>query len=90
MLHFVLYFLSMAYYLYEQECIPVGCVPAARGPYAGVCFPRGGVSGRGGGVWSKGGWYVWSGGGGGCLVWGVSAPGCVSGPGGGWWHPSMH
>ena len=50
MLHFVLYFLSMAYYLYEQECIPVGCVPAARGPYARVCFPRGGgVSGLGGG-----------------------------------------
>ena len=26
-----------------QECIPVGCVPAARRPYAGVCFPGGGV-----------------------------------------------
>ena len=23
----------------QQECIPVGCVPAARRPYAGVCFP---------------------------------------------------
>ena len=22
----------------QQECIPVGCVPAARRPYAGVCF----------------------------------------------------
>ena len=22
----------------EQECIPVGCVPATRRPYAGVCF----------------------------------------------------
>ena len=41
-----------------QECIPVGCVPAARRPYAGVCFPGGclvrggllpeGVSGPGG------------------------------------------
>ena len=30
---------------HKQECIPVGCVPAARWPYAGVCFP-------GGGVWS--------------------------------------
>ena len=26
----------------KQECIPVGCVPAARRPYAGVCF-QGGV-----------------------------------------------
>ena len=43
----------------KQECIPVGCVPAARRPYAGVCFPEGWwgvcVSGRGGV----------------CLVWGV-------------------
>ena len=23
----------------NQECIPVGCVPAAHWPYAGVCFP---------------------------------------------------
>ena len=23
----------------KQECIPVGCVPAARWPYARVCFP---------------------------------------------------
>ena len=46
----------------QQECIPVGCVPAARRPYAGVCFPAGG-------------WCVWSRGSvsgpGGCLVWGV-------------------
>ena len=35
----------------EQECIPVGCVPAARRPYAGVCFPGGGgVPGPGGRV----------------------------------------
>ena len=26
----------------KQECIPVGCVPAAHWPYAGVCFWRGG------------------------------------------------
>ena len=29
--------------LQKQECIPVGCVPAARLPYAGVCFPGEGV-----------------------------------------------
>ena len=48
----------------QQECIPVGCVPAARWPYAGVCFP--------GGVLSLGG--VSSGG---CLLQGVSALGGV-------------
>ena len=32
----------------KQECIPVGCVPAARRLYAGVCFPGGGVCSRGG------------------------------------------
>ena len=63
-----------------QECIPVGCVPAARRPYAGVCF--GGVSAPGG-VCCRGasaprrGCLL-----GGCLLWGVSAPGG--------WHPSMH
>ena len=30
----------------QQECIPVGCVPAARRPYAGVSFP-------GGSAWSR-------------------------------------
>ena len=25
----------------QPECIPVGCVPAARWPYAAVCFPGG-------------------------------------------------
>ena len=42
----------------EQECIPVGCVPAARRPYSGVCFPGGG------GVLppARGGWSAWSGG----------------------------
>ena len=38
----------------QQECIPVGCVPANRGPYAGVCFP-GGVLHPGGGVSIRGG-----------------------------------
>ena len=28
---------------WKQECTPVGCVPAARRPYAGVCLPVGGV-----------------------------------------------
>ena len=48
-----------------QECIPVGCVPAAHWPYAGVCF-GGGVSASGGcwpllhgGVWSRGFCLVW-------------------------------
>ena len=64
---------------FEQECIPVGCVPAARRPYAGVCFPRGG------GVWSRG---VSAPGGsapGGFCSRGVSGPGGdgVPGPGGG-------
>ena len=75
----------------QQECIPVGCVPAARRPYAGVCFlGGGGVSGPGGcllwagHVCSWGGMSVpggvWSG--------GVSAPGGVLVQGG--WYPSMH
>ena len=38
-------------YMIKQECIPVGCVPAARRPYSGVCFGGGwGVS-----AWSRGG-----------------------------------
>ena len=69
-------------HFYQQECIPVGCVPAARRPYACVCFPGGGVS-----AWSGGGvcllrgvggvgWCLLPGGG--CLPgWGVSAPGGV-------------
>ena len=79
-------------HLYKQECIPVGCVPAARRPYAGVCFPGGGVwsggclvrgeSGPGvclvwGGVSGRGGW---------CLVGGVClVHGGVPGPGGCAW-----
>ena len=70
----------------EQECIPVGCVPAARRPYAGVCFPGGGsVRSGGGGVCLVRGrgvvCQVW----GGCLRsggWGVPGRGGgVSGPG---------
>ena len=37
----------------KQECIPVGCVLAARRPYAGICFPGGGggsAPGGGGGI----------------------------------------
>ena len=60
---------------WELECIPVGCVPAARRPYAWVCFPGGCLPGPGGclpgpGVCSGGVCLVW---GGVCLVWGVSA-----------------
>ena len=54
----------------KEECIPVGCVPAARRLYAGVCF-RGGVCS--GGVCSGG---VCSGG----SASGESAPGGVSAP----------
>ena len=60
----------------KQECIPVGCVPAARRPYAGVCFPGGVCLVWGGSAWSGGcawpGGCAWSGGW--CLPgWGVSA-----------------
>ena len=51
-----------SYDKFKQECIPVGCVPAARRQYAGVCFP-GGVSAWPGGVVC----LAW---GGVCLVWG--------------------
>ena len=39
----------------SQECIPVGCVPAARRPYAGDCFLGGSLPGPGGSAWSRGG-----------------------------------
>ena len=54
-----------------QECIPVGCVPAARRPHAAVCF-RGGCLVWGGLLW--GGCLVRGGvccQGGGCLLRGV-------------------
>ena len=67
----------------EQECIPVGCVPAVRRPYAGVCFPGGclvqggsaprgvpGLEGYARGGMLPGGCMVW-----GCMVWGVYGPG---------------
>ena len=73
----------------SQECIPVGCVPVARWPYAGVCFPGGcllrGISALGdcllgggcllpGGVCSRGCLLL----GGVCSWGGVSAPrGCL-------------
>ena len=70
----------------KQECIPVGCVPTARRPYAGVYFPGGGlllgaVCSGGGGKPSAPGVCVCSGGSG--VV--VSAPGggVVSAHGGG-------
>ena len=44
----------------KQECIPVGCVPAARWPYAGVCFLEGGLL-PGGGVYVRGGVPAWGG-----------------------------
>ena len=53
---------------FKQECIPVGCVPAARRLYSGLCFP-GGVS-----AWSRG---CLPGPGGVCLVQGISP--CLGG-----------
>ena len=47
----------------QQVCIPEGCVPAASRPYAGVCFPGGGL--LGGGVSAPGR---------GCLLLGGSGP----------------
>ena len=49
-----------------QECIPVGCVPAARCPYSGgVCLVRGGTWSAGylvlGCTWSRGVYLVWGG-----------------------------
>ena len=66
----------------RQECIPVGCVPAARRPYAGVCF-WGGLPGPGGvvclvpggsGMPGLGGVVCLVGGG--CLPWG-GIPACT-------------
>ena len=75
-----------------QECIPVGCAPAARRPYSevccsggGGCLVRGGVVGSapGGGVWSGGGVSAPGGGsalGRGCLLRGGLLPGgCLPG-----------
>ena len=69
----------------EQECIPVRCVPAARRPYAGVCFPGRGCLLRGGvcsgGVCSGG---VSALGGGGCLLHGGAGLGGRGWSGGVW------
>ena len=46
----------------QQECIPVGCVPAARRPYAGVCFPGGGSAWSRGGLPGLGGYLIQGGG----------------------------
>ena len=75
----------LAKLIFQPECIPVGCVLAARRLYTGVWS-------RGVGVCSaEGGVCPW-----GCLIWGVSAlggsapgwVGVVCSQGGG--HPSMH
>ena len=64
----------------KQECIPVGCVPADRRPYGGVCFPGGeGVSMPGGLVSAAGGVSRL---GGVCSGGGVVSMVVVSGPGG--------
>ena len=63
----------------KQECIPVGCVPAAHWPYSGVCFPGGWGCLLPGGSAPRGGS---SPGGGGCSQRG--------GRGWWWWYPSMH
>ena len=59
---------------FQQECIPVGCIPAARRPCSGVSFPvgvcqvrgwgAGGLPGRGGRWEVGGGGSAWSRGGG--------------------------
>ena len=82
----------------QQECIPVGCVPATHWPYAAVFFRGGCLHGPGGfslpgrspcrGVSLPGGVSAWSRGvslPGGVSAWsrGVSLPGgCLPGPGG--------
>ena len=69
----------------KQECIPVGCVPAAHWPYAGVCFPGGGLPGPGGSLVPGG--SAWSGGVS-ALSRGVACPVCGGGslvPGGSAW-----
>ena len=77
-------------------------VPAARRPYAAVCFPGGSAWSRGVYAWSRGvclvrGVSAWSGGGlpgagrGVCLVLGGGLHGLGDLPGpGGVWYPSMH
>ena len=87
--YIVQFWVRLANGLFEQECIPVGCVPTDRRLYAGVCFQGGGFSMPGGspclgefsmpgGVWSQGDspcQGVWSWGDSPC--WGFSMPGWV-------------
>ena len=47
---YVLLAINCLLLFHEQECIPVGCVPPARLPYAGVCFSEEEVP-----AWSQGG-----------------------------------
>ena len=68
----------------KQECIPVGCVPAAHWLYAGICFPGGGLSGPRGGVSGPRGGVsgprgVWTGGVGGSAPRGSAWGGLVTG-----------
>ena len=77
----------------KQECIPVGCVPAAHRPFAGVFFLGGCLPGPGGvclvlgGVWGLPGWGVgwvgvWWGVMGGGYGWGVMSGGVSAWSGG--------
>ena len=59
-LEIILTFGTIANSIIKQECIPVGCVPAARRPYAGVCFPGGCLPGLGGCLPGPGGGSAWS------------------------------
>ena len=94
-----LHLIKQIYYKIGQECIPVGCVPADRWPYSGVCcsggclvlggvWSWGGVWSRGvsgpRGVWSRGG-LVPGGSGPGGLVQGGLVPGGVWSSGGVCW-----
>ena len=52
-------FIICKVWIIQQECIPVGCIPAAHWLYAAVFFPGGGLPGPGGGSpWSGGGGVV--------------------------------
>ena len=66
------------YNSFQQECIPVGCIPGVLAPGGGVCS-WGSVPGPGG-VSAPRGCLVW----GGCLLPGGGVPGS------GGVYPSMH
>ena len=82
-------FSSLVNHQNQKECIPVGCVPAASRPYAGVCFLGGSAPGESAprGVSALGGEGGVCSGGGACSG-GVSTPGRSAA--GGVWYPSMH